>query len=153
HVYRTARVVQFTDVAVVKATFPATPSKAVEYQHGFQTILASGRSLMSLDRLQAALSIQNALQLGRAVPVKNNPPTIIFTPRSGVLVTIDGEPAWRSVAGSSLERVINSRALILLDDSSGKYYIHLFDGFVVGSALTGPYTRATEVPPAANNLA
>src|SRR5262249_46213450 len=29
HVYRTARVVQFTDVAVVKATFPATPSKAV----------------------------------------------------------------------------------------------------------------------------
>ena len=108
---------------------------------------------MSLDRLQAALSIQNALKLGKAVPVKNDPPTIIFTPRTGVLVSIDGEPAWRSVAGTSLERVINSRALILLDDSSGKYYIHLFDGFVVAAALNGPWTVATQVPAAANKLA
>jgi hypothetical protein len=48
---------------------------------------------MSLDRLQAALSIENALEMGRAVPVKNDPPTIVFTPRTGVLVSIDGNPA------------------------------------------------------------
>src|SRR5262249_26140780 len=97
--------------------------------------------------------IENALKMGQAVPVKNDPPTIIFTPKTGVLVSIDGEPAWRSVPGTSLERVINSRALILLDDSSGKYYVHLFDGFMVAAALTGPYAVATQVPAAANKVA
>src|SRR5262249_7035130 len=91
--------------------------------------------------------------MGRAVPVKNDPPTIIFTPRTGVLVSIDGNPAWRSIPGTSLERVINTRALVLLDDSSGKYYIHLFDGFVVAPALTGPWTVATQVPASASKVA
>ena len=97
---------------------------------------------MSLDRLQAMLSIENALKMGRSVPVKNDPPKIIFSPRTAILVAIDGEPVWRSVAGTSLERVINARALILLDDKSGKYYIHLFNGFVVATNLSGPWTLA-----------
>jgi hypothetical protein len=153
HVSRLSRVVHFTDIAVVKATFPATPDKAVAYRHGFQTMVAGGPSTMSLDRLQAALSIQSALKMGKAVPVKNDPPTIVFTPRTGVLVSIDGAPAWRSVPGTTLERVINTRSLVLLDDSSGKYYIHLFDGFVVAAALTGPWTVATQVPAGATTLA
>ena len=37
---------------------------------------------MSLDRLQAMLSIENALKMGRLVPVKNEPPKIIFSPRT-----------------------------------------------------------------------
>ena len=153
HVSKEARVVHFTDVRVMKATFPATPDKAIAYQQGFQTMVAGGRSTMSLDRLQAALSIENALKMGQAVPVKNDPPTIIFTPRTGVLVSIDGNPAWRSIPGTSLERVINTRALVLLDDSSGKYYIHLFDGFVVAPSLTGPWTVATQAPASANKVA
>ena len=44
-----------------------TPDKAIAYQHGFQTMVAGGRSTMSLDRLQAALSIESALKMGRAV--------------------------------------------------------------------------------------
>src|SRR4029453_2816707 len=114
HVSKEARVVHFMDVMVVKATFPATPDKAIAYQHGFQTMVAGGKSTMSLDRLQAALSIENALKMGRAVPVKNDPPTIIFSPRTAVLVAIDGEPVWRTIDGTSLERVINARPLILL---------------------------------------
>ncbi len=103
HVFRLARVVHFRDITVVKATFPATPDKAAWYRQGFQTMVTGGDSTMSLDRLQAMLSIEDALQMGRAVPVKNDPPTIVFTPRTGVLVSIDGEPVWRSVAGTSLE--------------------------------------------------
>ena len=57
------------------------------------------------------------------------------------------------MAGTSLERVINSRALVLLDDKSGKYYIHIFDGFVEATALTGPWTVATQVPAGANKAA
>lgn len=153
HVFRLARTVHFRDITVTKATFPGAPDKALWYQDNFQTMVSSGDSTMSLDRLQAMLSIENALKLGRSVPVKNDPPTIVFSPRTGILVSIDGAAKWGPVAGTSLERVINSRALVLLDDKSGKYYIHIFDGFVEATALTGPWTVAKQVPPGAAKAA
>src|SRR5262249_34063297 len=108
---------------------------------------------MSLDRLQAMLSIQNALKMGRSVPVKNDPPVIIFSPRTAVLVSIHGNTPCGPVAGTSLERVINSRDLILLDDKSAKHYIHRCDGFVEAPALRGPWTVAKTVPNGANQAA
>ncbi len=153
HVFRLFRTVHFRDISVTKATFPSSPDKAAWYQNNFQTMVSGGDSTMSLDRLQAMLSIENALKMGRSVPVKNDPPKIIFSPRSAVLVSIDGEPVWRQVPGTSLERVINARALILLDDKSGKYYIHLYDGFVEAATLSGTWVGAKQVPNGANQVA
>ncbi len=153
HVFRLFRTVHFRDITVTKATFPSTPGKAVWYQDNFQTMVSGGDSTMSLDRLQTMLSIENALKMGKTVPVKNDPPKIIFSPKTAVLVSIDGEPVWRQVTDTSLERVINSRALIMLDDKSGKYYIHIFDGFVEAPALTGPWTVAKTLPNGASKAA
>ena len=150
---RLSRTVHFSNIQVKKVTFPSSPDKAAWYQDGFQKMVAGGVSTMSLDRLQAMLSIEDALKMGRSVPVKNDPPQIIFSPKTAVLVAIDGEPVWRSVAGTSLERVINARPLILLDDKSGKYYIHLFNGFVVATNLSGPWTLAKQVPKSASTVA
>lgn len=153
HVFRVFRTVHFRDIAVTKATFPSAPEQAASYQQNFQTMLTGGDSTMSLDRLQAMLSVENALKMGRSVPVKNDPPVIVFSPKTAVLVSIDGNATWGPVTSTSLERVINSRALILLDDKSGKYYIHLFDGFVEAPALTGPWTVAKTVPNGASQAA
>jgi len=153
HVFRLFRTVHFRDVEVKKATFPSVPDKAAAYQQGFQSVVAGGYSTMSLDRLQAMLAVQGAEKQAKAVPVKNEPPKFVFSQGAAVLVTIDGEPVWRPVQGTSLERVINTRALVLLDDATGKYYIHLFDGFVEATALTGPWKAATKVPAAADKVA
>ncbi|HEX7230434.1 MAG TPA: autotransporter [Candidatus Binatia bacterium] len=153
HVFRLFRTVHFRDIEVTKATFPSAPTQAAWYQGNFQTMVSGGASSMSLDRLQAMLSIENALKMGRSVPVKNDPPKIVFSPRTAILINIDGDATWGPVAGTSLERVINSRSLILLDDKSGKYYIHLFDGFVEAPVLTGPWTVAKNLPNGANQAA
>ena len=149
---RLSRTVHFSNIQIKKSTFPSTPAKAVAYQQGFQTMVAEGYSTMSLDRLQAMLAIEGAEKKARMIPVKNDPPKLVFAQKSAVLVSIDAEPVWRTVAGTSLERVINARALILLDDSSGKYYIHLFDGFVEAAKLFGPWTVSSSVPAGAVNL-
>src|SRR4029077_20290295 len=86
-------------------------------------------------------------------PVKNDPPKIGFSPRTAVLVSIDGNATWGPVAGKNPVRVINSRALLLLDDKSGKYYIHIFDGFVEAPALTGPWTVGKTLPNGASKAA
>src|SRR5262245_61313307 len=153
YVAKQFRTVDFTELAVTKATFPATPDKAAGYQQSFQTIIASGPSTMALDRLQALLAIEGAQQRARAVPVQNEPPQFVFSPQTAVLVIIDGDPVWRPVTDTALKRIINTRALVLLDDASGKYYIHLFDGFVEAPGLSGPWTVAKAVPNGANQAA
>jgi hypothetical protein len=55
-----------------------------------------------------------------------------------ILVYIDGNPAYRPVKGAKVERVINTRPLIVRD-AAGKHYLHLFDGWVEANALTGPW--------------
>ena len=56
--------------------------------------------------------------------------SIFFSTKPAVLVLIDGKPALRQVPGSKLLRVLNTRALILLDQASGIYYLHLMDHWV-----------------------
>ena len=72
----------------------------------------------------------------------------------------DGAPDWAPLPGTMLVyvknttgNVFNSRALVLLDDASGRYYIHLFGGFVTATALSGPWAEATQVPAAASRIA
>ncbi len=62
-----------------------------------------------------------------------------------MLVLIDGQPAWRPVPDTSLQRVINTRPLVLKDDN-GKHYLHVFDGWMTADALTGPWGLAGRKP-------
>ncbi len=106
---KTARTVELHDIRIEKALFPTAPNHADAYRNSLQAILSGGPSTMSLDRLQAALAITGAEAQARAVPVKNEPPQFVFAQSPTILVSIDGEPVWRPVKGTSLERVINTR--------------------------------------------
>jgi hypothetical protein len=143
---RAARSVYFRDIAIAKATFPSAPQSASQYQQGFQQLLASGRSTMSLDRLEAMLAVTGAEKKAKSVPVKNDPPAIVFSQTSAILVPIDGAPIWRPVAGTGLQRVLNTRAFLVWDASAGLMYLHLLDGFVQAPTFTGQWTVAPTVP-------
>jgi hypothetical protein len=101
---------------------------------------------ISLDRLEASLAIMEARQRAASQPLRNDPPAIIFSTRPAMLVPVDGPPVYRPVPNTGLERVFNTRALILRD-RSGQYYLHLFDGYVQAPGLAGPWTVANNVPP------
>jgi hypothetical protein len=148
---RVARSVTFEDIQVRRTTFVNVPDKDAEYQKVFQSMLAGGPSTMSLDRLQAALAIEGAEKKAGAVPVLNNPPEFIFSEKAAILVAIAGDPVWGTMKGS-LDRVINTRALVLRD-SKQDCYIHIFDGFVEAPSLHGPWKVATQVPRDANKIA
>src|SRR4029453_19355256 len=110
--------------------FPTAPDKSAVYRQALQTMALGGPSTMSLDRLQISLAINGEEKKARAVPVKNDPPRIVFTQSAAILVPIDGAPVWRVQSGTRVERAINTRAFVALDDSTGLFYVHIFDGFV-----------------------
>ena len=101
---------------------------------------------MELDRLKAELAVEQVETPGRVVAVRNDPPRIIVSQAPALLVRIDGRPALRAVAGTSLQRVINTRVLLLLDPSAGRYYLWLRNQWVAAPKLDGPWAVASNPP-------
>ena len=152
HVSRSTRTVEFHKLKVESVKFPTVPDAELLYAKKLQEILSSGPATMPLDRLEAELAILNAHKQSAAVPVKNEPPAFVFTQSPAVLVSIGGQPAWTQVSGTPFTRVLNTRALIL-KDASGNLYVHLLDGFLMASALSGPWAIASPPPAGAGEAA
>jgi hypothetical protein len=143
---RVGRIVHLNNFDINKILLPSAPGDAATYKQGFMAMVPPSGRTMSLDRLEAQLAIGGAEAVARKIPVKNAPPAFVFSPSPALLIPIDGQPAWRPVQGTTLERAINTRALVLQDDASGMYYIHIFDGYVTAKSLNGPWISAQSVP-------
>ncbi len=149
---RVYRTVNFSGLKTEKAIFPTAPDSADKYQKAFHEIASKGNACMPLDSLQAQVGIISARRQADTVPVKNTPPAFIFSQQPAILVSIDGDPVWVDVRGTSLKRVCNTRTFIV-KDSSGTLYMHIFDGFIEASNLSSPWTVARSIPKGANESA
>src|SRR5262249_50384790 len=89
---RESRTVYFREIRIAKATVPSAPAKAGQYRDGFQAMVSGGRSTMSLDRLEAMLAIEGAEKKAQSVPVVNEPPRIVFSHPSPILIPIAPPP-------------------------------------------------------------
>ncbi len=99
---------------------------------------------MSLDRLQAAL--EAAGEEIKGVEVKNDPPKVIIANKPSLLVLIDGTPQLRDIQGTKLQRVINTRAVLLFENDKKTYYLRVQDWWLQAKNLEGPWTYAKKLP-------
>jgi len=142
------RMVTLEDLTISKTDFPTAPDGGATYVAALRQTLAGQPLTIALDRLQAELELERVEEPRRIVEVKNDPPRIIVSQEPVLLVRIDGQPVLRQVAGTGLLRVINTRVLLLFDQSAGQYYCWLMNRWVAAPQLEGPWAGVAE-PPAA----
>jgi hypothetical protein len=142
---KTSRLVSLEDLTITRASFPSAPGSQGSWQASLQRLLPEACKTIALDRLESELAVQQQVAKGSAQPLRNTPPRVLFSTQPAILVLIDGAPVLRP-AGSGLQRVINTRPLLLED--RGRFYLHVFDGWMQAAALTGPWSVAAS-PPAA----
>jgi hypothetical protein len=147
------RLVALADFKIDKVAFPSEPDRAADYQKVLEQRLPRDAARISLDRVQAELAITEA-QAAVAAPkaVKNDPPRVIVSTVPAILVLVDGKPVLRQVEGSSLQRVVNSWALLLVDRGSGRHYLRALGRWFEAGTLDGPWSVAAR-PPAALDAA
>jgi len=126
--------------------FPSEPERAAELLGQIQAALSGVKWRTSQRRLQEAISVVRAQNRARNVPLRNEAPRILFSERPAVLVTVDGAPALRDVPGSALRRVVNTRALILVEPTGGRYYLRLLGNWFVADQIDGPWSLSLTVP-------
>jgi len=143
---KAARIVTLNDITVTRANFPSVPNIQSRYLTLIRKHVPLVSKTIALDHLEAEYAISEAVKKARAVPVKNDPPKIIYSTTPALLVLVDGPPVFRPVPGSSVERVINTRALILR--LGGHVYLYASDHWYESDSVDGIWNVANN-PPAA----
>jgi hypothetical protein len=134
------RTVRMDQVQLVKVDFPSASAAQIKsWSEAVSADFASRERTVSLDRMEAMMAIVRAQQPAQHAALRNQAPQIIFSPVAAILISVDGQPALKPVAGTDLSRVINTRPL-LLRDKQGQYSLKIFDGWMGAPALTGPWT-------------
>lgn len=85
------------------------------------------------------------LKAGEGLRIKNVPPKFLFAEQSAILILIDGEPVYRPVQGTDLERIINTKPFIVRD-TAGMYYLKVFDGWMEAYMLRGMWSVSGVAP-------
>ena len=140
------RLVVFSDVNITKIHFPAAAERTAAYQSALQARAERRGEVIALDRLLADMAVNQAESESAGHEVKNDPPQVFFSTRPAILILIDGNPELRPIKDTKLERVINTRVLILHDRASGKFYLHLMDGWLEAGNVSGPWNLAGSTP-------
>lgn len=134
-----SRTVEMSQITVTRAEFPSAGDEAQAWVTALQSDLAKRSAVESLDRFEADVKEDNIALANAAAPLRNDPPSFIFSQRPALLVTVEGAPRYTPVQGSGLERVMNTRVL-LVKEAAGTHYLHVFDGWMKAATLQGPWT-------------
>src|SRR5262252_5693657 len=138
------RLVTLDNMKVTSVKFPSAAEKEAELQALLEKKLPGATKTISLDRLESALEADSESMKG--VEVKNDPPKVIISTKPSVLVLIDGPPQLREVPDSRLQRVINTRSIILFENDKKLYYLRVQDWWLQSKELEGPWQYAKKLP-------
>jgi hypothetical protein len=133
------QLVRFEGCEILRSEFPSAPNRANELAGGLQASLTQELRTMSLTAIELGAAANSELAKAQAQPLNNTPPKVIISTKPAVLVSIDGTPAYRDVPNTQLQRIINSR-ILMLRDSRGRHYLHVLDGYMQAPELKGPWT-------------
>ncbi|HEX9300864.1 MAG TPA: hypothetical protein VF959_00810 [Casimicrobiaceae bacterium] len=148
---KVARTVVFEDLKITKTDFPTLPNHGAAYTTELQKEFAKSVKTIALDRLESSLAVAGIKP--PTVEVQNNPPQVIVSYSPAILVPIDGTPVIKPVPGHSrAKRVVNTRALILQGGFTDAFYMHVYDGWLSATSISGPWTQAYPGPLMASEM-
>ena len=136
------RLVTLSDFKVKKINIPMAPEKAAAFEVALQARATRQDEVIALDRLLADMAINHAATNSATYEVKNDPPHVFFSTRPAILVLIDGNPVLRPIENTRLARIINTRVLMLRDETAGKFYLRVMDGWLESQSVSGPWAIA-----------
>jgi hypothetical protein len=141
------RQVTMDDFQITRLQFPTLQSREPEYRTELQAKFALKTRVIGLDRLEAALEASDSPEASiKSYKVNNDPPQIIFETHQALLVLIDGPVKFTDLGGTNLQRVLNTRAEIILDANKQRYYLSVLDGWMEAPDLKGPWTYTSKIP-------
>ncbi len=138
------RIVTLDNLNLTKQNFPSITGNGSQFTYLFIGYMQGAHSI-PLDLLESELATTDAANNQKKFTLKNEPPVVIFSSSPAVLALIEGQPVLRPV-GENLQKVLNTRSMILFDQSKSMFYLALMDGWVQANSIQGPWSEAEHAP-------
>jgi hypothetical protein len=141
---KAADLATLSSVRITKSSFPgASQADGERYVAALRGSVTKTQWPVSAQALQANLAIAQAQSKQKTLPVKNDPPQILFRTVPSLLVLTDGEPALREAKDApGLKRVANTPALMLLEESGATYSLWALGRWWQSKTLEGEWQPA-----------
>jgi hypothetical protein len=136
------REVTLYDIEITDASFPSAVEEESRYIDEAKRALNNWSFSIAVDRLIADMAITQTEANTQGRALNSTPPKIFVRENPAMLVLIDGNPVMKKVENTTLMRVINSPAVILLDSATGNYYLQAADFWMTAPKLSGAWTKA-----------
>lgn len=136
-------------IEFTKASFPWERDGGAELLEAIRQS-AGTEATVPLASLNASPAVGLAARRAAPPPPPEPPesePRVIHERGPAVLVLVDGDYVIRPVPGTSVLRVVNTRALLLQDAASSRFYLPLGRVWIVAPAPNGKWTIARKLPP------
>ena len=137
-----AGMVKVKDISASRASFPTAGVNAGAYLDAIRRHLSAVTWTIARERLESDLAIERASRETQSQPLGNAAPRIVYSDSPAILVPVDGTPQLREMAGLNLLRVINTRALLLQDKTTRRYYLFVAGHWLEAPQIEGPWTEA-----------
>ena len=147
---KSSDLVTLSALRITRTSFPGASAQDVQkHVAALRGAVTKDRWPLSAQALQANLAVVQARAKHKTLPVKNEPPPILFRSEPSMLVLVDGEPELRPAKGAvSLWRAINTSALLLQDASSKTWYLWALGRWWESKALASGWQASAAPPPA-----
>jgi hypothetical protein len=145
------RTVVIHDIRVTSALFPSLDDITQQKMRTLtEDLFPRDVVPISLDRMLAAAEHTEAP--GQRMALKTDPPKIFVSIDPAILLLVDGEPVRAPIPQSSIEVIVNANWDLFFDKSQHQFYLSQAPLWLKASAMTGPWTIATSLPPDISKL-
>jgi len=147
---RETREISLLDLKILNVRFPNQDSipktKMNQFKELLETEIPKSHITTTMDELTTTLK-ENAATVKQSANLKNDPPEIIFIKQPGVLVLFDGNPSFKPVDNSGIQRAINTPFLVVQDPADKQYYLYGGDyWFKTNDIVKGKWTYIKDPP-------
>jgi hypothetical protein len=144
---RPNRLVHLDRFEITRANFPDASDGGSNALAVVREVVPAGARTVSFDYLITALGFEQAAARKQTADLNHTPPEIIWSTNRAVLILIGGDPVLRPITNSTLERVLNTPALLVRDTTAGKFYLAGHGQWFAADSIEGPWSLV-QVPPA-----
>jgi hypothetical protein len=149
---RDQRTAMPTDLRITASRFPSSGADlAAELGRIISAEVPKWRLTLSLDHLQAQLRLIDERKAA-AQGLQNAPPQIVYRSHPAMLLSFEGEPAWRPVPAGPYRRVSNTAFFLVEDAGAATCYLRVSPFWWKAPLAMGPWEAIDSVPAAIESL-
>src|ERR1041385_370256 len=146
------RLVKFSTLKITEANFQTLSKEQTQtIVKEIEKNIPDEDRIIALDRVLAYVD-KSTISPKNVAGIKSDPPRLYVSKIPAILVSFDGEPIWSPIKDNELKFAVNTNWDVFQHGPTGLYYLRNDTTWLRATQLTGPWSRAGNLPESFNKL-